>query len=63
MNQHPRLDDPIDTILKPLSPLAAAVEAASLEDLALLAIAVNRRARGCDTPPSAAPAPDSAPLS
>ena len=55
-------DDHPDTILKPLSPLAAAVEAASLEDLALFAIAVNRRARACDTPLSDSPAHDSAPL-
>lgn len=61
MNQDPRLNDPTDTILKPLSPLAAAVEAASLEDLVLFAIAVNRRARGTDTPPSEALTPDSAP--
>ena len=42
-------DDSAGTILKPLSPLAAAVEAASLEDLALFAIAVNRRERERET--------------
>lgn len=52
MNQDPRLNDPTDTILKPLSPLAAAVEAASLEDLALCAIAVHRRTRDEETPSS-----------
>ena len=52
MNQDPHLDEPTDTILKPLSPLATTVEAASLEDLALFAIAVNRRTRLGDTLPS-----------
>jgi len=52
MRHAPLQDDPADTILKPLSPLAAAVEDASLDDLALFAIAVNRRARHGETLPS-----------
>jgi|CXWL01.1.fsa_nt_gi hypothetical protein len=55
-------DDPIDSILKPVSPLAAAVDAASLEDLALCAIAVHRRTRDEETPSSAPlPHPSSRP--
>ena len=42
-------DDTTLSTLKPLSPLAAAVEAASLENVALFAIAVNRRERERET--------------
>lgn len=43
------------SILKPVSPLVALIENTSLDDLALLAIAINRQARGTDTPPAEPP--------
>lgn len=62
MYTHALHDEPQDSILKPVSPLAAVVDAASLEDLALFAIAVNRRTREEATPSSASlPHPSSRP--
>lgn len=42
--------DPDESVLKPLSPLAAALERASLMDIALFAIALNRSSLTPSTP-------------
>lgn len=47
--------DSDESVLKPLSPLAAALERASLEDLALVAIALHRASPSTQTVPTPSP--------